>query len=229
MKMAFIVCRAPVAAWITPMKVAFIVCVTPVATWITPAPHAPARFISKPLGAIDPDYEPCAALHTLGFTVLPGRTLLPPETLTAICASTPYSGIFDGNKPDERPTRLQGRSPLWAPAMEQLLADRLRPHGLLACSRPGEEKVVNDVYALKSVARPHMRPETAAVLGRQPVHSDAPEPLAADGCAVAAVSELADEDMPLSCLLAVMPDTVRCLRRWRPITNCGPCAALHCG
>ena len=160
----------------------------------------PAKFVSRPVVG---DASPLSTLHTQGWTVLPGKTLLPPKTLTDIRAST-FGGIFNGQDAGEKPTRLQGRSSVWAPGLELLLAERLRPHGLLACSDPTVEKAVADCYALKSVACADS-PEEAAVAGRQPVHSDAPEPRASDR--VARLSELADADVPLSCILAVMPRT----------------------
>ena len=96
--------------------------------------HAPAcsRFFSRAHHVTPADGSVHTMLHQQGWAVLPSSTILQKKTHDAIHASI-FTGIFNGQRQGESPTRLQGRSTLWAPGLELLLAERCRPHGLLAC------------------------------------------------------------------------------------------------
>lgn len=154
------------------------------------------------------------------------KLLLPPDVLAAIDATPFDEPIFNGEASGATRRRLQGRSFEWAPALEALLTARLGAAGLLACS-DGSVKTVNDCFALRSL--PHREPsgadgvgaggaadggdtvggeedEAAALAGRQPAHSDAPPPEGTGGDG-AWLSGLADEDVPLSVLLAIQQNT----------------------
>jgi hypothetical protein len=166
-------------------------------------------------------------LHTRGWVILDRKLFLPPDVLAAIDATTFDEPIFNGEAPGATRHRLQGRSFEWAPAVEALFTARLWAAGLLQCS-DGSAKAVNDCFALRSL--PHWghsggadggksevgadgadtggeeADETAALAGRQPAHSDAPPPQGDCGDD-AWLTGLADEDVPLSVLLAVEKNT----------------------
>ena len=173
------------------------------------APAVPARFSSSyrfvsrpvvPCARESASPTPLAALHSAGYTLL--RTSEQPvcaSTLAAIRAS-PFTPIFNGQSPSEAPRRLMGTSPKWAPGMEERFSAALRQAGMLRCT-DGTDKVVRDCYALRSLPCHSPAPANVALDGRQPGHSDSPEPPGGS------VSELAADDVPLSVMLAVEPGT----------------------
>ena len=70
-----------------------------------------------------------------------------------------------------------GRGWRWATALEERLASVLGAAGLLSCSDGTHGKVVRDCYALRSLPMPGVVDDAVAALsGRQPAHSDSPEP-----------------------------------------------------
>ena len=83
--------------------------------------------------------------------------------------------------------------------------------GLLLCP-DGRERVVNDCYCLKSIsclpngadAVTPSASDAAAVLGRQPLHSDAPDPEEPGG---PRAEDLPPGSKPLSVIVAIEPDT----------------------
>lgn len=187
-----------------------------------PAPAVPARFegaggrfSSRPVAETASDHE---SLHTQGWVVLPAAHFVEPALVEAVRSST-YEPIFNGHAAGEEPLRLMGREWSWASELEGAFGRVLANAGLLRAS-DGSDKVVNDCYALlslpccgapsegarradgESAERPSAEQAAdAAAAGRQPAHSDAPEP--ADG----ALAELHDDDVPLSALLAIQPRT----------------------
>jgi len=112
----------------------------------------------------------------VGWVKLARDPLLVDGGMLAELRAAPYQPIFNGQSPDEAPLRHMGRSPAWAARFEAHFASALREEGLLACS-DGSEKSVCDCYALRSLG---LGADAAggdpALAGRQPPHSDAPEP-----------------------------------------------------
>ena len=117
---------------------------------------------------------------------------------------------FNGQPEGEEPRRLMGRDAAWATRLEGEICRRLQGACVLPCS-DGTLKVVNDCYALRSLpcideggagGGTVEGARAVALAGRQPAHSDAPEPAEGRLC------DLADDDMPLSAMLAVMDGTV---------------------
>ena len=176
---------------------------------MTPAvPTVPSRFASSGARfasrALDAAHRADAfvTLHRQGWVVLPQR--LPPldeATLHAIVHGTKFEPIFNGHAPGEEPLRFMGTNGGWQPTLEWAFTAALGSAGLLACS-DGSTKVVNDCYALRSLACADDE-HVAEALGRQPAHSDSPA--AAEG--KPQLAELHDADVPLSVLLAIMPGT----------------------
>ena len=186
------------------------------------------RFISSSSGsasasgAAEPDADPLDELHSRGWAVLRRASgepwLLDADTLAAVRGSK-FEPIFNGHQPGEEPLRFMGRSYGWASALEAIFTQALDGAGLLVCGDGVTPKVVNDCYALRSLpcvddddgkqqqqeeeeeaAEAELR---AALLGRQPAHSDVP--LAEVGRKQ--IDELPDADVPLSVLLAIQPGT----------------------
>lgn len=161
--------------------------------------------------------DPLALLHTQGWVVLPCATLLDDATLRAIRASS-FAPIFNGHTKGEAPLRFQGRDWSWAPRVEALIGEALREAGMMVCNDGVSNKRVVDAYALRSLpctSGPDDA-DSAARLGRQPFHSDAPEPENPG----AAVCDLADADVPLSAMLAIQEGTVL----WMCPDGCGESA-----
>ena len=173
------------------------------------------RFISRPVCAeVAATERPRATLHRQGWVQLHSVHNVPSSTIARIRACR-FEPIFNGQTEGTTPLRLQARDPAWAGEIEAVLHAALEAEGMLLCS-DGSSKQVNDCYALRSLPCAETPAEStahaeggaeaeavaAAVLGRQPAHSDAPEP------PESSVSELADVDVPLSAMLAVEDATV---------------------
>ena len=191
---------------------------------VTPA--VPRRFSSarrfdarKSRGkASDDGSGAVAKLHREGWVLLPSSLYIEEATLAAIRSST-FEPIFNGHSTDEAPLRHMGREWQWATLMEERLGAALSSAGLLRCADGIRSKSVRDCYALRSLPLPGVTDGTLAALeGRQPAHSDSPEP--PDG---GSLSTIADEDFPLSVMLAVQSGT----RLWVYPEGCdGPAELL---
>ena len=116
-----------------------------------------------------------------------------------------WEAIFNGQPQNAEPQRFHGGGgDAWSRQMARFIEGTLDAHGLL-CSADGRNKTVNTCMALKSAM--HMQggsavsADAAALLGRQPLHADAPPPIGGS------IAELPDADKPLSVLVAVEPGT----------------------
>ena len=185
-----------------------------------PVPAVPRRFASErrfksreTASARTAAADPLATLHSAGYVLLElgGAALIDAETVGAIRGGTSFEPIFNGQPEGEAPLRLMGRNPVWARPVEEAFTRVLRDIGALECS-DGSTKTVNDCYALRSLPAPaheggvdddNVAKDAAAIAraGRQPPHSDSPEP------PVGSLSQLADAGIPLSAMLAVEPET----------------------
>ena len=155
-------------------------------------------------------------LMAAGWVRLQQAHTVPAEHLASIRGATVYEPIFNGEGHGEAGQRFHGRENArgevqpWATELEGIFEDILEREGLLA-SADGRPKVVNDCYALRSepclpdVPPPHNLGDVyiygAAERGRQPTHSDAPNP------SRGRIGDLANADVPLSIMLAIEPNT----------------------
>lgn len=99
----------------------------------------------------------------------------------------------------------------------------LGKHGFLRCSH-GFQKTVADGHFLKSTpCVPWHARQTAALVGRQPGHKDALEPKVAEQCRhkVKPLSQLLDDEMPLSAMIAIQHGT----KLWIFPDGCDPSRA----
>ena len=146
-------------------------------------------------------------LHSVGYVLLRPHDdvglRVDDECLQAI-RDAKYEPIFNGQPLEETPRRLMGSHYTWARDFEGRFAEALQEAGVLHCT-DGSLKTVNDCYALRSLPSPEGEEEdddlAIARAGRQPAHSDCPEPVEGS------LAELADDDMPLSLMLAVQEGT----------------------
>ena len=185
------------------------------------------RFIARKAEAVVEEAEAKAfnVLHRHGWVLIRQAHVVDESVVSAIRASR-FEPIFNGHAPGEAPLRHMGRDArAWATQLEGLISAVLGEAGLLACSDGVSSKVVRDCYALRSLPLPGLRVRAvedadekdgadglrvraeedearAALEGRQPAHSDSPEPIPPSSLA-----DIADADFPLSALLAVQPKT----------------------
>jgi len=171
-------------------------------------------------------------LHRQGWYLLRRAHVVDETVVSAIRASRfqpIFNGHAPGEAPLRHMGR-DARA--WATQLEGVFSAVLGEAGLLACSDGVSSKVVRDCYALRSLPLPGLRARAeegavagadgdgavagadglraraeedearAALEGRQPAHSDSPEPLPPSSLA-----DIADADFPLSALLAVQPMT----------------------
>jgi len=164
------------------------------------APQQP-RFKSQPLEASDVNNS-FARLHKQGWVVLKDRTRLLDEATLKQVQATSFTPIFNGHAEGEAPLRFMGKSYSWSEKLAAVFTEGLSAANLLQCSDGVSMKQVNDCYALRSLPCDEDA-QRAELLGRQPGHSDLPD--APEGSKQ--VAELADEDVPLSVLLAIQPGT----------------------
>ena len=164
------------------------------------------------------DESPFEKLHRQGWVILPAPHPLDTIAIAAIRSSS-FAPIFNGQPAGEPSLRLMGRSRTWTRVVEEIFADILSDADLLQCSSDGLLKTVNDCFCLRSLPLPGVREaDVAAVSGRQPAHSDSPEPPSGS------LAEIEDRDFPLSAMLAVQEDT--CL--WVYPEGCGsPAELIH--
>ena len=132
--------------------------------------------------------------------------------------SHPWQGIFNGERAHAHAsewTRFHGASDRWEPQVSGFIGDTLQHYGLLECADGRRTKHVAYCHALRSKAMAvsgegdaagaaplqEESSEQASVLGRQPLHSDAPPPKEGS------LSDLEAADCPLSVMVAIEPDT----------------------
>ena len=143
---------------------------------------------------------------SLSEAAQPGGTGLDTVQMADAVRSSRWQAIFNGQSKNTEPQRFHGGGgEAWTPQMARFIESTLDAHGLLRCA-DGRNKTVNTCMALKSAI--HMQGgsavsiDAAALLGRQPLHADAPPP------ARGSISDLKDEDKPLSVMVAVEPGTL---------------------
>ena len=169
--------------------------------------------------AVQPDVDQHKAeLHGRGYTIVSHQfSRQRCRQLLSAAARENYDGspIFNGEASGEPRKRFVARSESWAAPAEREIARALDEHGLLGA------RTVGDMHALKSepceadttaagVTAAGVTAAEAALRGRQPAHQDAPEPTANERRqhGLKPLAALADDDMPLSVMVAVQEGTV---------------------